>query len=84
MKIIDKFYTRDDKALGFKQETIPDEWWLERFRNWRSLELLATDWTQLPDANVEVDSWATYRQTLRDIPANDLFPDVDIPDRPQL
>jgi len=32
--------------------------------------LAATDWTQLPDAPVDAAAWATYRQQLRDLPAN--------------
>ena len=31
--------------------------------------LAASDWTQLPDAPVDRDAWATYRQALRDFPA---------------
>ena len=39
-------------------------------RNWL---LRASDWTQLPDSALSDEKkaeWATYRQTLRDIPAN--------------
>ena len=33
----------------------------------RNRLLVASDWTQLPDAPVDAAAWATYRQTLRDI-----------------
>jgi hypothetical protein len=42
---------------------------------WAKLEderdglLAATDWTQLPDAPVDREAWAAYRQALRDLPA---------------
>jgi len=38
-------------------------------------ELLAqTDWTQVADAPVDAAAWATYRQALRDLPANTTDP----------
>jgi hypothetical protein len=30
--------------------------------------LAASDWTQLADSPADIDAWATYRQSLRDIP----------------
>ena len=33
----------------------------------RNRLLVASDWTQLPDAPVDAAAWATYRQALRDI-----------------
>ena len=33
----------------------------------RNKLLVASDWTQLPDAPVDAAAWATYRQALRDI-----------------
>jgi hypothetical protein len=32
--------------------------------------LLASDWTQMPDAPVDHEAWAVYRQQLRDLPDN--------------
>jgi len=44
-----------------------------RFR--RSALLKESDWTQLPDVpQTTRDAWATYRQALRDITAQDGFP----------
>jgi hypothetical protein len=50
--------------------TIPDEWILERVRNWRNAKLIESDWTQVADAPVDKAAWATYRQALRDLPAS--------------
>jgi hypothetical protein len=36
-------------------------------RTERNAKLAACDWTQLPDAPVDVAPWASYRQALRDI-----------------
>jgi hypothetical protein len=41
----------------------------EQIKLWRSSELAKTDWTQLPDSPVDKAAWATYRQALRDLPA---------------
>ena len=38
------------------------------FINSRNKKLLASDWTQLPDAPVDKEAWAEYRQKLRDLP----------------
>jgi hypothetical protein len=40
--------------------------------------LAASDWTQLPDVNVDKDAWTTYRQLLRDITEQPEFPNVVI------
>ena len=38
--------------------------------------LTASDWTQVADSPVDQAAWATYRQALRDIPAQDGFPNT--------
>ena len=38
------------------------------FINSRNKKLLASDWTQLPDAPVDKEAWAEYRQKLRNLP----------------
>ena len=64
-------------------ETIPDEWILERVRNWRNAELVKSDWTQVIDAPVDQAAWATYRQTLRDLPASNTKPNlIELPVAP--
>ena len=46
-------------------------------------ELLAdTDWTQLADAPADVETWATYRQALRDITDHASFPYLSDDDWP--
>lgn len=50
----------------------------------RDAELVRTDWTQGADAsNVlsadEIAAYATYRQQLRDLPQQEGFPNVEIP-----
>lgn len=64
-------------------EKLPNEWVLERVRNWRNAELLKTDWTQTLDAPVDKAAWATYRQALRDLPASNLDPQkIELPSEP--
>lgn len=46
--------------------------------------LIASDWTQLPDAPVAQSAWAAYRQALRDIPSQQGFPwDIQWPIQPE-
>lgn len=40
----------------------------------RDAKLAETDWTQVADAPVDKATWATYRQALRDVTAQDGFP----------
>jgi hypothetical protein len=47
---------------------IPDEWVWERLRIKRNTMLQQSDWTQILDAPVNQQAWATYRQELRDLP----------------
>ena len=45
--------------------------------------LRGTDWTQTPDCTVDKQAWATYRQALRDLPAQPGFPhEIVWPRRP--
>lgn len=43
-------------------------------RSERNYRLVASDWTQVPDAPVDQTAWAAYRQALRDVPQQDGFP----------
>ena len=47
----------------------------EDVRFQRNVLLQESDWTQLPDANVDRQAWATYRQALRSVPQQESFPD---------
>jgi hypothetical protein len=53
-------------------------------RSERNAKLAASDWTQGKDVPDSVsNAWATYRQALRDVPAQAGFPwDINWPDRP--
>jgi len=44
--------------------------------------LMNSDWTQVDDSPVDKSAWATYRQALRDLPAQSGFPDVTLPTPP--
>ena len=49
----------------------------------RNKRLTDTDWTQLADAPVNAQAWATYRQALRDVTAQAGFPwDIAWPEKP--
>lgn len=49
----------------------------------RNALLAATDHTQLPDSPVDQAAWATYRQKLRDLPAQKGFPArISWPEKP--
>jgi hypothetical protein len=52
----------------------------------RSAKLRASDWTQAGDSplpTIVKAAWLTYRQKLRDLPAQTGFPDVEWPLPPQ-
>jgi hypothetical protein len=53
-------------------------------RDDRTKRLLESDWTQVLDASVDQTLWATYRQELRDITAQEGFPwNVVWPEKPK-
>lgn len=51
-------------------------------RSARDAALKASDWTQVADAPVDKAAWATYRQSLRDLPNAEGWPNVDLPHDP--
>jgi hypothetical protein len=62
---------------------VPDEFYFERFRNWRNRELNSSDWTQIADSTADKTAWANYRQALRDLPAQNADPKLTVfPARP--
>jgi hypothetical protein len=42
---------------------------MDEVRANRNERLSASDWTQVADAPVNQEAWATYRQALRDLPS---------------
>ena len=53
----------------FDPENPTNEYWSNVMRDHRNALLAQSDWTQLADAPVDREAWATYRQALRDFPA---------------
>jgi hypothetical protein len=52
-------------------------------REQRNKLIAECDWTQVADAPVDKETWATYRQALRDVPTQAGFPwDVTWPEAP--
>jgi hypothetical protein len=50
----------------------------------RNIELAATDWTQVADSTADKTAWATYRQALRDLPAQNADPKkIKFPTKPE-
>ena len=65
----------------FPDATNEQKW--EQLRLWRNAKLVASDWTQVADAPVDKSAWATYRQALRDLPAQGgVADDAIIPNEP--
>jgi len=58
---------------AFPNATNEQKW--EQIKLWRNAQLAQSDWTQLPDAPTDKVKWATYRQALRDLPAQGGSPD---------
>ena len=64
-------------------ENATDEQKWAQIRAWRNAQLSATDWTQLGDSPLDKAAWATYRQALRDLPAQGgLADDAEFPNAP--
>jgi hypothetical protein len=51
----------------FPDATNEQKW--EQIKLWRNAQLKESDWTQVADAPTDKAAWATYRQALRDLPA---------------
>jgi len=66
---------------NYPNATDSQKW--EQVRLWRNQELSQTDWTQLADSSADKTAWATYRQSLRDLPNDfDSADDVVLPVKP--
>ena len=72
--------TRESRPSDLYEWNLATESWeinidllYEEIRKERDQRLYASDWTQIPDAPLTAEqkaAWATYRQELRDVPAN--------------
>jgi len=62
--------------------SLPDSIIATQARAKRNGLLRQSDWSQLPDANVDKAIWATYRQALRDLPLQKGFPNIEMPTKP--
>ena len=72
-----------DLTSTLDPDDVPAEWWAVRMGLHRDRLLKESDWTQVNDAPVDQQAWATYRQALRDFPATwTAGPTVDFPDTP--
>jgi len=58
--------------------------WAAINRGKRDLLLKESDWTQLPDAPVNREAWAAYRQALRDLTDHVNWPNLSADDWPQV
>lgn len=74
-------YTIQDGSLVRKDQSLLDMQTLQKaevkMRSMRDNLLTASDWTQSPDSPLtdsKKQEWATYRQALRDLPANTVDP----------
>jgi hypothetical protein len=52
---------------AFPNATNEQKW--EQIKLWRDAQLRLSDWTMHTDAPTDKTAWATYRQALRDLPA---------------
>lgn len=64
-------YTDEEEAAADAYE-LNQAW--SNLRNERNLLLAACDWTVLADTPTSTAAWKTYRQALRDLPANTTDP----------
>ena len=80
-----KWYTKYSVAdLDAEGIAAKDAEQAKSVREQRNQKLKDSDWTQVADAPVDQAAWATYRQALRDIPAQAGFPwDVQWPTQPE-
>jgi hypothetical protein len=61
--------SKSSEEIAADQELV-----MRNVRDLRNKLLANSDWTQLSDSPVDKNAWATYRQSLRDIPAQSEFP----------
>jgi hypothetical protein len=76
--ILAPVFTDTEDATAAEQEVaykvMKDEEFATNARSQRDKLLAESDWTQVIDAPVNQEAWATYRQSLRNVPQQDGFP----------
>jgi len=81
--IVSHRYTYENNQFNLIPEPPSVPLTAEEIREIRNNLLLRSDWTQLPDSQVDKQSWASYRQSLRNITNQSGFPEnVTWPTRP--
>jgi len=61
-----------DESQELEASRVDDLW--HQLRTTRNTKLAESDWTVLTDSPVSTAAWKTYRQALRDLPANTTDP----------
>lgn len=61
-----------EEVLAYQKTRLEVAW--TSIREQRNKYLASSDWTQVEDAPVNKSAWATYRQSLRDLPQNTTDP----------
>lgn len=79
-----KWFTKYSVAdMDAEAITALDAQQAQSVRDDRNKRLAETDWTQLTDAPVDTEAWATYRTNLRNVTAQETFPwDITWPTKP--
>ena len=79
-----QWYTKYSVAdMSDEAKTAKDAEQAKSVRTQRDEKLKDTDWTQVADAPVDKEAWATYRQALRDLTKESGFPwDMTWPTEP--
>lgn len=76
--VLGPIFTDNEEATAAEQEAaykaMKDAEQAKSVRDDRNKRLSDSDWTQVADAPVDKAAWATYRQALRDVTAQDGFP----------
>jgi hypothetical protein len=76
--VLGPVFTDNEDATAAEQEVaykaMKDEEFATNARSQRDKLLAESDWTQVIDAPVNQEAWATYRQSLRNVPQQDGFP----------
>ncbi len=70
-----KWFTKYSVAdMDDEAKTALDAQQAASMRAERNRRLSDCDWTQIADSTADKQAWATYRQSLRDVPSQDGFP----------